>query len=58
MAHAEMLASQLRAAENTAVLLHIPWGRHGVDGFMVGLTAPMIMYDMDRFLTWVFYRQK
>jgi acetyl esterase/lipase len=56
--HAEMLANHLRAAGVTTVFLRIPWGRHGVDSFPVGVTAPMILYDVDRFLAWVFYRRE
>ena len=39
------------------VLLRIPWGRHGVDSLIVGLTGPMIQYDVDRFLAWAFHQQ-
>ncbi len=56
--HAELLANHLRAAGVTTVLLRIPWGRHGVDSLLLGLTGPMIQYDVDRFLAWVFYRQE
>lgn len=55
-AHAELLSNLLRAAGVTNVLLRIPWGRHGVDSLLVGLTGPMIQYDVDRFLAWVFHR--
>jgi acetyl esterase/lipase len=54
----ELLANSLRAAGVTSVLLRIPWGRHGVDSLLVGLTGPMIQYDVDRFLAWVFYHQE
>jgi len=54
--HSELLANTLRAAGVTTVLLRIPWGRHGVDSLLVGLTGPMIQYDVDRFLAWVFNR--
>jgi acetyl esterase/lipase len=57
LAHAEMLANHLRAVGVTTVLLQVPWGRHGIDSCPVGLTAPMILYDVDRFLAWVFSRQ-
>jgi acetyl esterase/lipase len=53
-AHSELLANHLRAASVTTVLLRIPWGRHGVDSLLVGLTGPMIQYDVDRFLAWSF----
>jgi acetyl esterase/lipase len=56
-AHSELLANHLRAAGVTTVLLPIPWGRHGVDSLIVGLTGPMIQYDVDRFLAWVFHHQ-
>jgi acetyl esterase/lipase len=56
--HSELLANRLRAAGVTAALLRIPWGRHGVDSLLVGLTGPMIQYDVDRFLAWVFYRKE
>lgn len=52
--HSELLANRLRAAGVTAVLLRIPWGRHGVDSLLVGLTGPMIQHDVDRFLAWIF----
>ncbi len=58
IAHAEMLANHLRAVGVTTVLLNIPWGRHGVDSFPIGVAAPMIQYDVDRFLAWVFYRKQ
>ncbi|HEX3053305.1 MAG TPA: alpha/beta hydrolase, partial [Aggregatilineaceae bacterium] len=54
--HSELLANYLRASGVTTVLLRIPWGRHGVDSLIVGLTGPMIQYDVDRFLAWVFHR--
>jgi len=54
--HSELLANALRAAGVTVVTLRIPWGRHGVDSLIVGLTGPMIQYDVDRFLAWVFAR--
>lgn len=54
-AHSELLVNTLRAAGVTTVALRIPWGRHGVDGLLVGLTGPMIQYDVDRFLAWVFH---
>lgn len=57
-AHAEMLANHLRASGTTTVLLPIPGGRHGIDAFPVGVSAPMILYDMDRFLAWVFYHRE
>ena len=57
-AHSELLVNTLRAAGVTTVALRIPWGRHGVDGLLVGLTGPMIQYDVDRFLAWVFHRQE
>lgn len=57
-AHSELLANQLRAAGVTTVTLRIPWGRHGVDSLLVGLTGPMIQYDVDRFLAWVFRRHE
>jgi acetyl esterase/lipase len=56
-AHSELLANHLRAAGMTTVLLRIPWGRHGVDSLIVGLTGPMIQYDVDRFLAWAFHRK-
>jgi len=56
--HAELLANHLRAAGVTTVALRIPWGRHGVDSLLGGLTGPMIQYDIDRFLAWVFHRQE
>ncbi|MBN1679761.1 MAG: alpha/beta hydrolase [Anaerolineae bacterium] len=56
-AHSELLAAHLRGAGVTTVLLRIPWGRHGVDSLLVGLTGPMIQYDVDRFLAWVFRQQ-
>lgn len=52
--HSELLANELHAAGVTTVTLRIPWGRHGVDSLIVGLTGPMIQYDVDRFLAWVF----
>jgi len=52
--HAELLANSLRAAGATVVTLRLPWGRHGVDGLPVGLSAPMILHDVDRFLAWAF----
>jgi acetyl esterase/lipase len=55
--HAELLANHLWAAGNTAVLLRVPGGRHGVDAFPVGYNAPLIQYDMDRFLAWAFFRR-
>ncbi len=55
-AHAEILANRLQASGVPNVLLSVPWGRHGVDAFLVGLTAPMIQYDIDRFLAWAFHR--
>ena len=54
-AQAELLANQLSAAGVRRVLLRIPWGRHGVDSLLVGLTGPMIQYDVDRFLAWAFH---
>ena len=57
-AHSELLVNALRAAGVTTVALRIPWGRHGVDSLLVGLTGPMIQYDVDRFLAWVFHRQE
>ncbi|WP_119067128.1 alpha/beta hydrolase [Aggregatilinea lenta] len=56
-AHSELLANHLRAAGVKTVLLRIPWGRHGVDSLLVGLTGPMIQYDVDRFLAWVFHQK-
>ncbi|MBN2305458.1 MAG: alpha/beta hydrolase, partial [Anaerolineae bacterium] len=53
-AHTELLVNHLRAAGVTTVALRIPWGRHGVDALLVGLTGPMIQYDVDRFLARVF----
>lgn len=55
-AQSELLANALRAAGVPTVLLRIPWGRHGVDSLLVGLTGPMIQYDVDRFLAWNFHR--
>ncbi len=57
-AHSELLANHLRAAGVKTVLLRIPWGRHGVDSLLVGLTGPMIQYDVDRFLAWVFHQEE
>jgi acetyl esterase/lipase len=54
---AELLANHLRAAKVTTVLLRIPWGRHGIDCWPLGLTGPMVQYDVDRFLAWAFHRQ-
>jgi acetyl esterase/lipase len=56
--HSELLANRLRAAGVTVALLRIPWGRHGVDSLLVGLTGPMIQYDVDRFLAWAFHRKE
>lgn len=56
--HSELLANLLRAAGVTTVLLRIPWGRHGVDSLLVGLTGPMIQYDVDRFLAWSLCRKE
>jgi acetyl esterase/lipase len=56
--HAELLANHLRAAKVTSVLLRLPWGRHGIDCWPLGLTGPMVQYDVDRFLAWAFYRQE
>lgn len=53
--HGELLVNRLHAADVTAVLLRVPGGRHGIDGLPVGVTGPMIQYDIDRFLAWVFY---
>lgn len=55
--HSEQLFNHLRAAGVRSVLLRIPWGRHGVDSLIVGLTGPMIQYDVDRFLAWAFHQQ-
>jgi acetyl esterase/lipase len=55
--HAELLANHLRAAKVTTVLLRLPWGRHGIDCWPLGLTGPMVQYDVDRFLAWAFHRQ-
>ena len=52
--HAELLTNHLRAEGVTAVNLRIPWGRHGVHSLLLGLTGPMIQYDVDRFLAWAF----
>jgi acetyl esterase/lipase len=57
-AQSELLVNHLRAAGVTSVLLRIPWGRHGVDALLVGLTGPMIQYDVDRFLAWVFHQEE
>ncbi|MBN1202862.1 MAG: alpha/beta hydrolase [Anaerolineae bacterium] len=57
-AQSELLANHLRAAGVKTVLLRIPWGRHGVDSLLVGLTGPMIQYDVDRFLAWVFHQKQ
>lgn len=57
-AHTELLANRLRAHDVTTVTLRIPWGRHGVDSLIVGLTGPMIQYDVDRFLAWVFHQPR
>lgn len=54
--HSEQLFNHLRAAGVRSVLLRIPWGRHGVDSLIVGLTGPMIQYDVDRFLAWAFHQ--
>jgi acetyl esterase/lipase len=56
--HSELLANHLRMAGVTSVLLRIPWGRHDVDSLPVGLSGPMVHYDVDRFLAWVFHRQE
>lgn len=53
-AHAELLANRLRAAGATVVLLRIPWGRHGIGPLPVGMSGPLIQYDVDRFLAWAF----
>jgi len=55
--HSEQLFNHLRAAGVRSVLLRIPWGRHGVDSLIVGLTGPMIQYDVDRFLAWAFHHR-
>lgn len=55
--HSEQLFNHLRAAGVRSVLLRIPWGRHGVDSLIVGLTGPMIQYDVDRFLAWAFHHK-
>lgn len=55
--HAELLANHLWAAGNTAVLLRVPGGRHGVDALPVGLNGPLVQYDVDRFLAWAFFGQ-
>ncbi len=52
--HAELLANRLRAAGATVVLLRIPWGRHGIGPLPLGLSGPLIQYDVDRFLAWAF----
>jgi acetyl esterase/lipase len=54
--HAEWLANELRAAGGTVVLLRVPGARHGADSFVTGVTAPMIQYDVDRFLAWALRR--
>lgn len=56
--HTELLANALRAAGVTTIALRIPWGRHGVDSLLMGLTGPMIQHDVDRFLAWVFRRSE
>ncbi len=56
--HAELLVNRLRAAGVLAVLLRIPWGRHGMDGLPVGLVGSMIQHDIDRFLAWVLFRSE
>jgi|AMZC01.1.fsa_nt_AMZC01001475.1_8 acetyl esterase/lipase len=53
-AHAELLANRLRAAGATVVLLRIPWGRHDIGPLPVGMSGPLIQYDVDRFLAWAF----
>lgn len=52
--HAELLANRLRAAGATVVLLRIPWGRHDTGPLPLGLSGPLIQYDVDRFLAWAF----
>jgi len=52
--HAELLANRLRAAGATVVLLRIPWGRHDSGPLPLGMSGPLIQYDVDRFLAWAF----
>jgi acetyl esterase/lipase len=52
----ELLNNLLLATNNAAVVLRVPWGRHGFDFLLGGLGAQMTQVDLDRFLAWSFYR--
>ncbi len=53
--HAELLLNRLRECGVPAVLLRLPWSRHGFDALRMGLGGQLTQYYVDRFLAWSFY---
>jgi acetyl esterase/lipase len=53
--HAEMLHTRLQMTNTPAVILRVPWGRHGFDAVYPGLGAQLTRYYVDRFLAWSLY---
>lgn len=53
--HGELLMQRLRKTNTRAVMLRLPWARHGFDALMSGLGAQLAQYSMDRFLAYSLY---
>ncbi|HEY9596680.1 MAG TPA: alpha/beta hydrolase [Cyanophyceae cyanobacterium] len=46
---------RLRAAENTSVLLEIPWAEHAFDFIFHGVSNQLALYHTERFLDWAMH---
>jgi acetyl esterase/lipase len=54
-AHGERLMEGLRCTNTRAVMLRVPWARHGFDALMAGIGAQIAQYHIDRFLAYSLY---
>lgn len=50
----QQLYDLLRAQQNTAVLIALPWSEHAFDAIFRGLGNQIALYYTERFLAWVF----
>jgi acetyl esterase/lipase len=50
--YGRQLYEQLRAADNQAVWLEIPWAEHAFDTVFNGLSNQLALYYTERFLAW------
>jgi len=52
------LFSSLKKADNTTILLEIPWAEHAFDSVFNGVSNQLALYYTERFLAWALYQVK